>query len=159
MKFFKQIFASQILRLRNVKEGDEIYFVFLRVSQVLSVVTTLYALVLIAPMSIELSEIGAPGFTPKLFVPLIISFVVIFTACEIALRCLDKNKIVGFYLGLFIAMHYCFGIGIILGLFGFYSLLNPSAQKRFLKDAPPWLKEFLTFCRINHLAKEDTEIV
>jgi hypothetical protein len=77
--------------------------------------------------------------------------------CEVGLRSLDKNKILGFYIGVLLSLKYLFSLGFLLGLFGLYALLNPAAQQIFLINAPPWLKDFLSFCKINYtIRKEDT---
>jgi hypothetical protein len=40
-------------------------------------------------------------------------------------------------------------------IFGLYTLLNPSVQKKFLNDAAPWVLSILSACRVNFVEKTD----
>jgi hypothetical protein len=155
MELFKKIISEQIGRLKTLREGNELYFIFFRLVQLTGIAISLYSVyalfLLRSVYTLPPIDSATSGLATRLTLTLSIWILLTLAASEIGLRLLDRNKIVGFYIGVALSLRYTFSFGFLLGIFGLYAFLNPSAQKRFLKDAPQWLKDLLALLKISQI--------
>ena len=146
----KEFLIFEFKNICSIKEGHELPLLFFRLYQVITLVSVFYLTLVFLTSGIfsaELQGVGVP-FGSVLFMPLLSVFFYLILS-EIGLRFMRNGKIAGFWIGLILSLKATFSLGFLLGLFGIYSFLNPSFQKKHLQNAPTWFKEFLSTLKIN----------
>lgn len=137
---------SQINRVKSIKDGGGLYFIYFRLSQIITLVVALFVVGTMATVIIPMESFQLPLMS---FLLSAVALIFSLALSEFCLRSMDKGKTVGLYVGLILCVFQLFGMGFPMALFGFYAFLNPAAQKKFLTDAPPWFKDVLSNLRIN----------
>ena len=123
---------------------------FFRIYQILSALSLISVASLLSSGTFALVGVGSAGF-------LILSgfawSLVSLVAAEVGIRCVQKQSILGFWIGisLSLALVVTLGVSILLGFFGLFAFLNPPSQNMFLKNPPEWLQKTLSSLHINFL--------
>ncbi len=161
MNAMKAWFQKEINRIKNIQDGSDLYVVFFRVTQLLTVIGGVHLMLALIPAYMSIPAIpaeilGQPEMqsvwrtmysTIAYSLFMLVAWIVI---AEIALRMMDKGNSTGLYIGLTLSLLSLPSLYFLVGLFGMYALLNKSAQQKFLSEAPVWFKDLLKAMSIDY---------
>ena len=137
---------AQINKLFSINSGAELYGIFFRLVQAISILGGVHYLFVVLPLLITMRAIpGMDGALSPLLAgePLSLCLGSAILA-EIALRATEKKKFVGVFLGLILSSAMLLSAYFLVGLFGFYCFLNPAFQQSYLQNSPEGFQHILS---------------
>jgi hypothetical protein len=125
----------ELYRITHLRGASDLPILYFRLFQVVSILLFI-ALVFSAIPAMGWSAIG-------IILTSLISLALNLAAAEMGMRAALQNQPMAVAIAVMLALSHLFSVQFPLSLFGVYSCLNPAAQKRYLRWAPPWVKQLL----------------
>ncbi len=95
-------------------------------------------------ISFSFSILGGLGLSALgMVLSSLISLAMNLVAAEVGLRASLRDQPMAVGIGLMLAVTHLLSVQFLLSVFGLYACLNPAAQKRYLRFAPSWVKDWL----------------
>lgn len=143
-------FLSFFYDLMNLRNKDSHYIYFFRLVQICSLLVMLYFISVYSSlgtnviMYVDLYGIGLSYLTPSLLLILL---------SQVSLIMIPKGNFIGLAIGLIISIWHLFswgffGIETLIGLLGFYSLLNSDFLNKYHFILPPLLEKIVKLIKI-----------
>ncbi len=137
----KEYFNKEFYRLMHLRNMSDLPILYFRIFQILSILIF---------FSLSLSLLSALGWSAfGLLLSALVSLALNVAAAEVGFRATSHHQPMVVGIGLMLSVSHLFGIQFLLSVFGFYAFLNPASQRRYLRWAPPWVKDILSKLKMN----------
>lgn len=123
-------------KFSNPKLMYQGFFLLLKFCYLISAVTVIR---FISEMAVALKDLGAVS-GPMMYIPALGTIALSIAAAFFAEKLISQKNPLGLVIGLVLAAFITFSMFFVIGLFGFYALLNPEFRSEYYSEKrPAWL--------------------